>query len=84
MEAVQVVLRSKDGCSLCQKAEAALARIGRDVALEVEIRKVPADDPDAERVPIVEIGGQEVQAGKVSEYRLRNWLKERGFLDAAR
>ena len=84
MSAIRAVLRTKKECSLCEKAEAALRRIARDVPLEVEVRLVPEASPDAMRVPIVEIDGSEVQAGKISEFRLRNWLKERGYPDAAR
>lgn len=84
MQAIRAVLRTKTECGLCEKAEAALRRIARDVPLELEVRFVPEDSPDALRVPIVELDGTEVQAGKVSEFRLRNWLKERGYPDAAR
>lgn len=81
---VSAVLRTKADCSLCEKAKAALDRIARDVPITLEEVSVGAEDPLAERVPIVEFEGIEVQAGKVSEWRLRNWLKERGFVDATR
>ncbi len=84
MKAVRAVLRTKQNCSLCHKAEEALLRIAHDVPLELEVQEVGEGSPNFERVPIVEIGGLEVQAGKVSEFRLRNWLKERGYPDAAR
>ena len=84
MQAIRAVLRTKTECALCERAEAVLRRIARDVPLEIEIRLVPQDSPDALRVPIVELDGYEVQAVKVSEFRLRNWLKERGYPDAAR
>ena len=84
VKSVHAILRTKPDCSLCDKAEAALERIARDVALTVQRVEVDASDPDANRVPIVEIEGVEVQTGRVSEFRLRNWLKERGFLDATR
>ena len=84
MQRVRAVLWTKRECSLCDKAESALRRIARDVPLDIELATVPDGSPQAERVPIVEIGGVEVQAGKVSEFRLRNWLKERGYSDAAR
>ena len=84
MTAIRAVLWTKRECSLCAKAENALRRIARDVPLDIELAMVPEDSPQAERVPIVEIDGTEVQAGKISEFRLRNWLKERGYPDAAR
>ncbi len=82
--APSAVLLTKQDCSLCEKARAALSRIMRDVPLTVQTVEVDAADPRALRVPIVEIDGIEVQSGKVSEFRLRNWLKERGYLDATR
>ncbi|MDA8346207.1 MAG: glutaredoxin family protein [Thermaerobacter sp.] len=78
------VLLTKEDCSLCDKAKAALTRIARDLPLDIRVVKVDGADPRATRVPIVEIEGVEVQAGKVSEFRLRNWLKERGFHNATR
>ena len=84
MDAIRAVLRTTQDCSLCRQAEAALRRIARDVPLDLELAEVPRDSELALRAPIVEIGGVEVQAGKVSEFRLRNWLSERGYPDAAR
>jgi len=84
VDVIRAVLRTKQDCRLCHQAEAALRRIARDVPLEFEVAEVPQDSELALRVPIVEIGGVEVQAGKVSEFRLRNWLRERGYPDAAR
>ena len=84
LQAIRAVLRTKENCSLCHKAEGVLRRIARDVPLDLEVDQVDEDSPLAARVPIVEIGGVEAQAGKVSEFRLRNWLKERGYPDAAR
>lgn len=84
MQALRAVLRTKPDCSLCRQAEDVLRRIARDVPLDLELAFVTEGSAQAQRVPIVEIGGIEVQAGKVSEFRLRNWLKERGYPDAAR
>ncbi len=78
------VLHTKQDCSLCEQAKAALSRIARDVPMDVRLAQVDSQDPLAMRVPVVEIEGVEVQAGKVSEFRLRNWLKERGFAHATR
>jgi len=84
VDVAKAVLRTKQDCSLCRAAEAVLQRIARDVPLTVEVRMVPQESPDALRVPIVEIDGVEAASGKVSEFRLRNWLQERGYPDATR
>jgi len=84
VQAIRVRLWTKPDCSLCRDAEAALRRIARDVPLEVVVLGAQADGPASDRLPVLEIDGCEVGAGRISEFRVRNWLRERGYHDASR
>ena len=81
---LHAVLRVQDACSQCRRAESLLRRLQRDLSMDLQIVRVAQGSAEAQRVPIVEFAGEEVQAGEVSERRLRNWLTERGFLHATR
>lgn len=83
-----VRLYTKPQCHLCERAQAILARVSQDTPLCVEVVDIATlgDRAEAmrERVPVIEVDGQEAQAGKISEWRLRGWLRDRGYTHAAR
>lgn len=86
--ALRVRLLTREDCHLCEDARTMLQRVARDLPLDVEVVDIAtlAEDAQAhrDRVPVIEVEGEEAQSGKISEWRLRGWLKERGYADAAR
>lgn len=86
--AVRVRLYTRADCHLCEVAQAMLLRVARDAPISVErvdIATLGEAAPQyAERIPVIEVEDEEAQAGKISEWRLRSWMRERGYLDASR
>jgi len=76
---LDAVIYTRQGCHLCDEAEAKLRRVARDFPMT--IRKVDVDANPAlrelydYRVPVVEVDGRIVDEGAVTEYRLRQSLK---------
>jgi glutaredoxin len=74
----EAVLYTRADCHLCQRARAILEAIGRDVPLSIREQDVDADPALRARfgltVPVVEVDGQVLAAGRVSEFRLRRAL----------
>ncbi len=69
---------TRPGCSLCRRAVPILERLASQGLIEWEAVNIE-DDPDllrqyADRIPVVEVEGRGVLAGRVSEYRLRRLL----------
>lgn len=75
----EAVIYGRQGCHLCDEAEAKLRKVAGDYPMA--IRKVDVDaDPVLRalydvRVPVVEVDGRIVDEGAVTEYRLRQSLK---------
>lgn len=86
--ALRVRLLTREDCHLCEDARSMLSRVAHDLPLQVEVVDIAtlgaAQWAYRERVPVIEVEGEEAQSGKISEWRLRGWLKERGYADAAR
>lgn len=69
----------KEDCSLCDAAHAILQRIAHDVPLQIEVLRLeehPEFGP-LQDLPHVWLGDACVARMKVSEYRLRKYLRER-------
>ena len=74
----EAVLYTRADCHLCHRARAILDAIARDCPLAIREQDVDADPTLRERyggiVPVVEVEGQILAAGRVSEFRLRRAL----------
>jgi len=71
---LKVTLYTKERCGLCEQAEDALRRARKLIQFETEVVYIE-DDPALfsryqDRVPVVEIGGEEVASAPVEEARL--------------
>jgi glutaredoxin len=88
----EAVLYTRAGCHLCERARAILDALARDYRLAIREQDVDADPALRERygttIPVVEIDGQVLAAGRVSEFRLRRALGRpatpRGWVGLAR
>jgi glutaredoxin len=73
-----VVLYTREGCHLCEDALAVLERVRADVPFALEARDIEADDDllrrYLERIPVVEVDGEEVFEFYVDEPELRRRL----------
>jgi glutaredoxin len=74
----EAVLYTRVDCHLCHRARAILDAIARDCQLSIREQDVDADPALRERygqtVPVVEVDGRLLAAGRVSEFRLRRAL----------
>ena len=71
---MKVTLYSKEDCGLCEEAEEILRRARKLVRFETELIYIE-DDPALfsryqDRIPVVEVGGEEVASAPVEEARL--------------
>jgi len=73
-----VVLYSRPGCHLCERAEEALRRASRRRPFRWRVVDITQDPALLARyqfvVPVIEIDGRVAQVGKVSAYRLLRQL----------
>jgi glutaredoxin len=73
-----VVLYGKPDCDLCDRAREALQRVRAEVPFELVERDITADDDlhrsYLERIPVVEVAGQEAFQFFVDEPELRRRL----------
>jgi len=77
----RVVLFTKDGCTLCDKALHILDRVGMLFPLEVETFDITTD-PDVyaryqDKIPVLHIDGEEAFVSKIAEHWLLRYLAER-------
>ncbi|TMK40743.1 MAG: glutaredoxin family protein [Actinobacteria bacterium] len=84
-----VTLYGAPGCHLCEEARAVLERVRRDQHFELRERDITLDDRlhriYLERIPVVEVDGQEMFDLFVDEARLRARLTGLGRdLESAR
>ena len=74
----RVVLYGRPECHLCDQARAILEKVAQDVPFELEERDIEADDEllrrYLERIPVVEIAGEEAFDLFVDEAELRRRL----------
>ncbi|MFQ5595194.1 MAG: glutaredoxin family protein [Anaerolineae bacterium] len=75
----RVILYTKAGCHLCDKARAILLRVARDYPLTINSVDITEDAELYQRysdvIPVVEVEGGPTFVSKISEYRLRKALK---------
>jgi glutaredoxin-like protein DUF836 len=73
-----VVLYGKDECHLCDNARAVIERVRADVPFDLVERDITTDDDlhrrYLERIPVVEVAGEEVFEFFVDEAELRRRL----------
>jgi glutaredoxin len=73
-----VVLYTRPGCHLCDDALAILERVRADLPFALEARDIERDDAllarYLERIPVVEVDGEEVFEFFVEEHELRRRL----------
>ena len=74
----RVVLYTRPGCHLCEEARAALQRIRAAVPFALSERDIETDDAllrrYLERIPVIEIDGQEAFDLEIDETELRRYL----------
>ena len=71
---MKVTLYTKEDCGLCEETEEILRRARKLIRFETELVYIE-DDPALfsryqDRVPVVEVGGEEVASAPVEEARL--------------
>jgi glutaredoxin len=75
---VRVVLYTRPGCHLCDDALAVLERVRAELPFALEARDIESDDDllrrYLERIPVVELDGDEVFEFFVDEGELRRRL----------
>ena len=76
-----VRLYERAGCHLCDETHRALRRAGLDLALAIERVDVDADDALMRRytlrVPVVAVGGDELDTAGLDDATLTRWLRDR-------
>jgi glutaredoxin len=74
-----VTLITRDGCHLCDEADAVLARLAGELGFRLERLDVDADrarrDEYSDRVPVILVDGREHGYWRVEENRLRAALE---------
>jgi hypothetical protein len=74
-----VRLLEKPDCGLCAEVYRALRRVALDVPLEVDRVDITKDpelfDRYALRIPVVTMGGRELDAAGVDDRAVRAWLR---------
>jgi hypothetical protein len=77
---LRVRLLEKPDCGLCAEVYRALRRVSLDVPLEVDrvdITKAPElFDRYALRIPVIVVGGRELDAAGLEDRVVRAWLQE--------
>ncbi|WP_425467161.1 glutaredoxin family protein [Pseudalkalibacillus caeni] len=78
MEPINVILYSKENCSLCDKAKVVLDELNEEIPLSVKEVDIYKDDDLLEKymvmIPVVEIYGEEVDYGIISKEKIRKRL----------
>ena len=79
-DALAVTLYRKQGCGLCDQAEAALARISRRLPLTVTTIDIDSDETLQRRyfleIPVIAVAGKEVARAPISERTLHALLED--------
>ncbi|TLS35370.1 glutaredoxin family protein [Pseudalkalibacillus caeni] len=75
---MNVILYSKENCSLCDKAKVVLDELNEEIPLSVKEVDIYKDDDLLEKymvmIPVVEIYGEEVDYGIISKEKIRKRL----------
>ncbi len=78
---LEVTLYRRQGCGLCDEAEAMLARLARRIALRVNAVDIDSDETLQARyfleIPVVAIGEDEIARAPISKRALEAELRER-------
>ena len=74
---------SKPGCCLCDAALEPVTVVARDAGLEI-LKVNIADDPGlverhGQRIPVVELDGEVIAWGRITERAFRLALRKKGF-----
>ena len=76
---VAVRLLEKPDCGLCAEAHRALRRVALDLALDIERVDITRDpalaDRYALRIPVIAVGGRELDAAGVDDRAIAKWLR---------
>ena len=76
---MNVIFYTKENCSLCDKGLVVLKEISNDYPLSITMVDIYKDDELLEKyqimIPVVEINGEEVDFGILSEAKIRAYLK---------
>ncbi|RME46332.1 MAG: glutaredoxin family protein [Chloroflexi bacterium] len=77
----RVILYTKAGCHLCEKARDIILRVASDYPLTLDVVDITQDEALYRRywnvIPVVEVEGGPTFVSKISEYRLRRALEGR-------
>ncbi len=75
-----VVIYSKPGCCLCDKAKSILLKVQAEIPFVLQETDISQDQALFEKyqyvIPVVAINGQDVLVSKISEFRFRKALLE--------
>jgi glutaredoxin len=75
---VKVTLYTREECGLCYDAEDILRRLKRDIRFELSLvdvdKDVDACERYSDRVPVIVVDGEEVDAAHLDERRLKALL----------
>ncbi|RXJ01744.1 glutaredoxin family protein [Anaerobacillus alkaliphilus] len=78
---MKVTYYSKENCSLCDKGLLVLEQINKDFPLTIEVVDIYKDDDLLMKyqimIPVVEIAGEEVDYGILSEAKIRDFLEKK-------
>lgn len=78
MAKLNVVIYSKPGCCLCDKAKAILLKVQAEIPFAMQEIDISQNQVLFEKykylIPVVAIDGQDIFVSKVSEFRLRKVL----------
>ena len=79
-EPIRVTLFRKQGCGLCDQAEAMLKRISRRTPIRVTTVDIDSDEALQRRyfleIPVVVVGGEEVARAPISERALADLFED--------
>jgi glutaredoxin len=77
---LRVVVYGREGCHLCDEAEAMLRRIAKRIPLTVHTIDIDADDYLRRlymlEIPVVAVDGAEIARAPISEAKLEDALRE--------
>jgi len=78
----KALLYTKDECPLCDQAKGILDRLAGEGLLSWQTVDIEEDPTLSSRywdkIPVVQLDGGQLWYGKISEFRLRQALRERG------
>lgn len=77
---ISVNFYSKKACPLCVEGLSVLKKLAREFSMDIKEIDIYEDDGLLERyqlmIPVVEVGGSEIDYGRLSEDKLRRQLRQ--------